>query len=107
MTKVAPRLVEHPEEQLEKGKARFGAELVEHGALLGGRHPVQGIEAGEREVRRNHRLPEGPKSHQVLIELLLTSGRRQDAGARSGAHQDQRLRQALRGKLLGDDRPIE
>src|SRR5262245_51469930 len=32
--------VEHPEEQLEKGAARFRAEFVEHGALLAFRHAV-------------------------------------------------------------------
>ncbi len=94
------RLVEHPEEHLEIGAAGFGSKFVEHRLLLGLRHAVQGIEAGEPEVRVDHALPERADGHQILIQLPLAVGGRQDARARRGAHEHERTRFAFRGKLL-------
>ena len=96
------RFIEHPEEHLEIGKARFGAEFVEHGALLILRHAVQRVEAGKVEIRVDHRLPEGRDAHQALRQILLAVARRQDAGARRGAHQNERAGEPRRGKLLGE-----
>ena len=96
------RFVEHPEEHLEIGKARIRAEFVEHGALLILRHAVQRVEAGKVEIRVDHRLPEGGDAHQALRQILLAVARRQDAGARRRAHQNERAGEARRGKLLGE-----
>jgi hypothetical protein len=47
---------------------------------------VERQDAGEVEVRIDHRFPESAESHQVLTELLLAVGLGQDAGTRRWAN---------------------
>src|SRR4029453_2399348 len=86
-----------------------GTEFVEHGTLLALRHAIQGQDAGEIEIGIDDRVPERPEPHQVLAELLLSFGLRQDAGPRPRRPDHERAGHGaggapLRRKKLGKDR---